>query len=224
MHYFIDGYNLMFRVMKAGKGLSSQREILISELNLKARLLNLDFTLVFDAHHRLGSVSRGHYDQLEILFTGEGETADEYILRELTRDMNPSQQTVVTSDKKLAWLSRRRQAHTETVEKFLEWLDKRYKNKWRRYRQAQKEAIEVPKLAPKTTSPSGTSSLAPKHTAKPEECFEYYLETFEKGLKENFEINLISSSLKKIPLAVQISDQERWLAAFTRLLQEGEEK
>ena len=52
---------------------------------------------------KLASRTRSHYDELEILFTAEGETADEYIIDEIKNHPHPQQETVVTSDKKLAW-------------------------------------------------------------------------------------------------------------------------
>jgi uncharacterized protein len=183
MHYVIDGYNLMFRIIRAGDELSIQRKQLIENLNTKARVLGLNITLVFDAQYRLGEASRGHYDFLEILFTGEGETADEYILKDLKNASKPSHETVVTSDKKLAWLSRRNLAKTETIEHFLEWLNKRYKNKLRQTKQVQTKTSEANTI-PKRSPPTINVEAIPNAEQKPEECFDFYLGIFENAFDQ----------------------------------------
>ena len=58
--------------------LQKQREAVISDLSKKISLLKLDASIVFDAAFQIGGASRTHYNDLEILFTAEGETADEY--------------------------------------------------------------------------------------------------------------------------------------------------
>ena len=35
MHYFIDGYNLLFRILRAGDNLQKQREEIIQDLEIK---------------------------------------------------------------------------------------------------------------------------------------------------------------------------------------------
>ena len=129
MHYFIDGYNLLFRVLKSGDNLKSKREEITKNLETKIDILKLDCTLVFDSHYQEDDSTRSHYKSLEIVFTATGQTADEYILTELKQSKNPTQHTVITSDKILARLCRMRLSKTESVEEFLCWLNKRYKNK-----------------------------------------------------------------------------------------------
>ena len=103
--------------------MQSQRESIIYDLNKKISLIKLDVSIVFDAAFQIGGRRRSHYNALEILFTGEGETADEYIIDEIKNHPNPHQETVVTSDKKLAWHIRNSSAHTESVEEFMLWLN-----------------------------------------------------------------------------------------------------
>ena len=132
MHYYIDGYNLLFRVLRAGDDLQKQRQEITADIGKKVTLLELEATLVFDSHYQKDGYVRSHLNSLEIVFTAMGETADELILQELKESAHPSQHTVVTSDKKLANLCRLRQAKTESIDEFLGWLNKRYKNKQRR--------------------------------------------------------------------------------------------
>src|SRR5262245_23155228 len=132
MHYYIDGYNLMYRMMRAGDDLKRQRESIISPLNKKFQVLNINASIVFDAQFHFGEGTRSHLLALEICFTDEGETADDYILDKLKASPNPRQETVITSDKRLSWRARRLLAHTQSVEEFLNALEKRYQNFLRR--------------------------------------------------------------------------------------------
>ena len=42
MHYFIDGYNLLFRLCMDSEDLQSQREAIIHDLNKKISLIKMD--------------------------------------------------------------------------------------------------------------------------------------------------------------------------------------
>ena len=206
MHYIVDGYNLMFRILHAGGDLQTQREQVIRDLNEKIRLLHLDVTIVFDAKYQYGIGSRAHFGALEICFTDEGETADDYIIDVLKAAKNPGQETIITSDNKLAWRARRRLAKTETVEKFIAWLEKRYVNKIRlrkQERETQTPLIET----------SRRNTLEPPSEENIEGSFDYYLHAFEKRFqqitsKEN------PPKQKKPPSEKKESDVARWLRIF----------
>lgn len=129
MHYYIDGYNLLFRRVHAPDDLQKSREQLILEINKKAALLNMDITIVFDSTFQFSEGSRTHFQNLEILFTDHGETADELILSLLKTAKHPTQETVVTSDRRLASEARRCQAQTENVDTFILRTNKVYKKK-----------------------------------------------------------------------------------------------
>ena len=223
MHYFIDGYNLMFRVIRAGNDLQLQREAIIRDLNRKIKRLNLHVTLIFDAQYQTGESSRHHYQHLEIRFKEHGETADDFILKEIKHQKSPQYVTVVTSDKRLAWSVRRRHAKTESVEEFLSWLNRRYKNK-------KKPLLE---LTPPTkdVKPKVDSTHPPHQLSTSEECFEYYLEQFETTFQllatqaRNAKATIKSEPSKKRrnpKPSKKISDEdglsttERWLKAFER--------
>lgn len=222
MHYYIDGYNLLFRSLHAKDNLKTQRQELIHYLETRCQFLNLDITVVFDSQYQPDDGSRSHYSCLEICFTAEGETADDYILQELKESLTPSEETVVTSDKKLAWRCRRRLAKTESVEEFITWLNKRYKNK---LKQLKEEAEKI--KAPKTPEPPPPQKLPPKSPKKgdsPESCFQFYLESFEANTQliappsspksSTPSINAKKKKAPKPPEDPLISDMERWLRAF----------
>lgn len=130
MHYYVDGYNLLFHLKEAHQQLKSSRQELIDDLCKKLSIIKIDVSIVFDSSYQVGINSRGHKDALEIQYTNEGETADEFILNELKVHSRKAE-TVVTSDKKLAWLARGQGARTISVAEFIQWLNKAYKNKLR---------------------------------------------------------------------------------------------
>ncbi|BBI17997.1 NYN domain-containing protein [Neochlamydia sp. S13] len=224
MHYFIDGYNLMFRVLKADNELQAQREAIIQDLNKKIHLLGLQATIIFDAHHQAGESSRTHLQQLEIIFTSTGETADERILQELKHSKNPRQETIITSDKKLAWLARRRNARTETVEDFLVWLNARYQKRLK-YSKQQASPLEVKQKSILRFSQKKT--LLSKPLTSVEGCFEFYHQQFEISFQSM--VNAHSIKKKEGPhqakrdskdsnreLDKGLTMMERWQKAFER--------
>ncbi len=119
MHYFIDGYNLLFHLSAKTETFEEARQQIIDDLvDTKFSL-----TLVFDGkgidlpHHI-------HKGSLEIIYTSKGQTADNYILDALSFVKNPKVYTVVTSDKKLASICCQIGAYTKTNESFLALLKK----------------------------------------------------------------------------------------------------
>lgn len=214
MHYYIDGYNLLFKIVSAGEDLQKQRSRLILDLRSKIEILKLDAVLVFDSHYQPSASTRLHYKDFEVVFTDEGETADDYILSKLKSCPNPAQETVVTSDKRLAWRARRKLAKTESVEEFMSWLNKRVKNKLQ-----PKEKLPE-KLSKITSTPiSQEKKEFPKSMASAEECFDYYLETFEKADVKQIPIKKNGKPLKNVEQPVEkkkevVSDFQRWLKIF----------
>ena len=174
MHYYIDGYNLLFRILKSEKSFPDLRQKVIEDLNHMIHELNMDATLVFDAYYRIGEGSRSHYHNLEVQFTAERVTADEYIIEALKHSPDCTQEIIVTSDNKLAWLARRMRAKTESVENFVALLKKRYKNKNNPEKQAilEKKRAEKNQVMPAEHPPSSPNS------------FGFYLQQFEANYKE----------------------------------------
>lgn len=243
MHYYIDGYNLLFRLVHDDEDLQSRREAIIYDLNQKISLVKIDASIVFDSTSQMGGRTQSHYHELEILFTAEGETADEYILDEIKNAPHPEQEIVVTSDKKLAWRARHRSAHTESVEEFILWLNRAYKNK---IRELNKEKKIEPKAGSRTSSPTPSSPLPPKTPSKslvlpkdaPLEAYaDYYQQIFEsewldilKEEKEREATSNVSSPQKRPPRKPKkkqdpfaphqtpeekaATEMERWLKIF----------
>ena len=233
MHYFIDGYNLLFRTTRASEDLAFQRELIILDLNKKIQLLNLDVTIVFDSQYHPGESERSHYKLLEIEFTNQGETADDFIINAVKRAEKPQDHTVITSDKRLAWRVRRRAGKSETVEEFQAWINKRYKNRLKQITDAQTKKES-------SISTSSKVSIAKRvqkdisSSSSPEECFDFYLEEFEKNtdLNASPEISSVQNNtenikrfrrkLKKVKKeTVALSDMERWLSIFEKKVSES---
>lgn len=239
MHYYIDGYNLLFRILKTGDNLRKQREELTIDIEKKVNLLELEATLVFDSHYQPDENTKSHLHSLEIIFTAKGESADEFILQELKESSNPSQYTVVTSDKKLASLCRLRLAKTENIDEFLAWINKRYKNKLCQVRTKEKESLKptLPAEQKKsvTVPPPPSLNTAVSRLNSPEACFDFYLDIFEK---ETLELQKQAPSPKKAPQEprkpkvkkrqlsekeAQLSDLERWQKTFEKDLSDDPE-
>lgn len=227
MHYYIDGYNLLFRILRAGDDIRRQREEITLDLERKISLLELEATLVFDSHYQEDESTRSHFKSLEIIFTAKGETADEFILHKLKESTNPTHYIVVTSDKKLARLCQLRLAKTESVEEFLAWVGKRCKNKMRQKRLEANPPSTLIKAPPnlKKVEPVYT----PTSTDPAESCFNYYLDSFQKELQqqEQQKPSLPKKApqepkkpkVKKQPLTKEeehLSDLERWQKAFEK--------
>ncbi len=215
MHYFIDGYNLMFR-MGAGDNLRSEREKIISQLFEKIELLQLNVSLIFDSQYQEGLGTRSHIDFMEICFTDEGETADDYIINELQSSQNPREEIVVTSDNNLAWRARRMHAKTEHVEEFMRWLDHRYRKKKKSIPQKATKQIK------KTVIPESFMSPVAKETAQ--KNYGFYLKEFEKKFQEAIQKEQKRKPKpKKTEKRTNENEAERWLRLFEEKMRDDEE-
>lgn len=238
MHYYIDGYNMLFRMTQFQQGLQAERESLLEDLNRKISLLKLDVSIVFDAAFQAGGRSRTHLDALEILYTGEGETADEFILDVLSQASAPRQEIVVTSDKILAAQVRHLSAKVEPVEEFLRWLNRSYEKRLKQPERVKKTQKQI-QLPPPTPS-SDHAALAPKADA--ESLMNYYQRMFEA----EFQKIAASEEKRKIerrtgkktrrpkkakdPFKIEpsmedkeASDMERWLRIFENNVNDDKE-
>lgn len=142
MHYYIDGYNLLFRASwhSSKKTLEEQRQALIEMLDREVSLLHLNVTIVFDAPLQTEEWRRSHFRSLEIIFTSRGESADDFLIALFERHVAPKKACLVSSDKRLAAKVKGLGIRAESVEEFLAWLKKRARKK---------ESLPAPKKAVK---------------------------------------------------------------------------
>lgn len=240
MHYYIDGYNLLFHLKSAHDDLEKERDWLVQYLHHRIDTLKLNVSLVFDSHYQFGDSTRGHLVNLEIIFTSERETADDFIIDLLRGRPGIKNVTVVTSDRKLAWHARSLGAKTQSVSEFLAWLEKSYKNK---LRQKQKPVFPISQRKVATgpvteeTQPVLVDPIirTPSFNVGIEECKNYYEQVFEIEFKELLEEEKAhrksippkkknSHQTKKPSLTPPVKDQrtqtEKWLQAFEERLKE----
>jgi len=232
MHYYIDGYNILFSLLKSQDNLQVSRNRLIQSLKIKIEKINLPATVVFDSQFQEGESERLFLGQLEVVFTDAGQTADDYILERIKEVARPQDYTVVTSDKKLSWLARRKLAKTESCKEFLSFLEKRYKNSLKdKDSTPLKKKVEVQKKIEKPLnplikpSPNGKLITGPKKGASEKELLEYYLDKFDKEipvcsvkkkpikkLKKKENLFDESNDGENVPY---ITDRERWEKIFS---------
>jgi predicted RNA-binding protein with PIN domain len=145
MHYYVDGYNLLFRLggLFEKKSLEISRACLISHLDNLAKLLNLECTIVFDAAFQSNELSRGHFGSLEIIFTAKDETADSHLIEIFDAIEKPGLAVCVTSDRELKSRAKMRHIRTLSCEEFLSSLHKKAAKK------KKKEKIPTPQIEEK---------------------------------------------------------------------------
>lgn len=117
MHYFVDGYNLLFYLKKEGD-LQENRNFIMAILKKISLRLKATMTIVFDGKEE----NISHVQNIKIVFTEKGESADDFILKQLELSKNIKNETVVTSDKSLTRLSRSLGAKTLSIYSFLQFI------------------------------------------------------------------------------------------------------
>lgn len=145
MHYWIDGYNLLFRLSLAKGTLEKKRQDLILELNRQATTLNLQITVVFDSSDKERVLdTRSHYDALELIYTTSRKTADDSILDSVEFSSYPEDICVVTCDKDLARKAKALKANILSLEDFFAFLSRR-QDKNQRIINESIECVESPR-------------------------------------------------------------------------------
>lgn len=126
MHYLVDGYNLLFRLVKSPRPLQKTRERFLKTLDEEVSEANLEVAIIFDsAEKKLAGVSRRHLEAIEVIFTSEGLSADEYILEKISSSTSPKQKTVVSADRDLLRKAKRLGATPMSFAEFFSLLLKK---------------------------------------------------------------------------------------------------
>lgn len=222
MHYYIDGYNLLFRTTGNGHNLQEERTTLINQLARRVSALGLNITVIFDSTHNQNSSTISHTGPLEIIYTNYGETADAYILSALKNSHVAHNITIITSDKPLADYARRLGAKSSPVEHFLRWLEARFRRK-------QKKHTSTPSCRPIQKQTIKPSIPIPEPNIQGVERYE---KIFEERLKAALEKETLNSDKKshadhrkkrlkkkaspqiQAPCQIPESDFDRWLRLF----------
>ena len=128
MHYWIDGYNLLFYLPKTNGSFEEKRRVLIAQINEQVKNLSLIATIVFDASDPTQKHdSRSHYDCLEIIYTHSKKSADDAILEAVELSKRRSNLCVVSSDKGLSSKAKALGSEVLSLSDFLHFLFKRHK-------------------------------------------------------------------------------------------------
>lgn len=201
----IDGYNLLFRTLRArgSEDLKYERERLVEELGNKLKLARIDSALIFDSYHQIGPPERFYQRGLDVHYTDEKQTADDYILEWLRRLARPQDYTVVTSDQGLAKRAANKGARVQSIEAFKAMLNRIYLKKLR---------------APVAIKPLPTAFQA--SPTKIETSEERYERIFEEKLKGEDPLPKVEKPRKKTIKKEKVEEKkeedefERWLRLF----------
>jgi predicted RNA-binding protein with PIN domain len=126
VHYYIDGYNFLFRLSKKHFPLEKKRQEILIILNRLFKALKLKATIVFDSSDQSREyASRSHFDFLEVVYTTKNQSADDYILQEIHGCEFPKQKMVVSSDRELTGRCKQKGANVLSIEEFIEFIVKK---------------------------------------------------------------------------------------------------
>ena len=125
MHYLIDGYNWLFRCPKSSHTLEQKRRLFLEQIALLTQASSHLITIVFDSSDESRDLySKGHFRDLEIIFTPKHQTADGYIESYVEMAKKPRQITVVTFDRELSQKCRIRGASVISTGEFFSLFTK----------------------------------------------------------------------------------------------------
>ncbi|NGX45180.1 MAG: hypothetical protein K940chlam2_00323 [Chlamydiae bacterium] len=124
--YLIDGYNLLFRIEESKLPLEKRRDALIAILAEELRPFQFSAAVVFDGEDPVCKyASRTFFEDLEVIYTHTGQTADEFIIEMVEISSNPSLLTVISSDEGLKRQCAHLGAKTLSIESFITMLAKK---------------------------------------------------------------------------------------------------
>lgn len=170
----------------------------------KANFINLETTLVFDSTYQPGWASSKVDGVFEVIYTNEGETADDWLIRFVKNMGDRDQVTIVTSDNRLRVHLQRKGVMIISSEEFMRLMNGRVKSSIRSLRQ-------IPASERKTELPT-------KKVAKG--SVDYYEKLFlerlgEEAPTEEEEEKEAFRPLKKEKKLSGESDQDRWERLFS---------
>ena len=130
MHYWIDGYNLLFRLTKNYREMKQNERKLLAALNQSIILLNYKATVVFDGREKdPPEALRRNFDALALIYTPHHQTADDYILKAIEDASDPAKEVVVSSDYELLRKAKQKGAQVLTIDEFVARLVKKRQKK-----------------------------------------------------------------------------------------------
>ena len=147
MHYWIDGYNLFFRLTKSYRALKKEERNLLETLCTLMTRLQSPLTVVFDGREKdPPEPLLRNLRALRIIYTPATQTADDYILEALDHISNPADEMVVSSDSELLRKAKQKGARTQTVEAFIRHLATPKKSPAHERKQSQETSTQFTRL------------------------------------------------------------------------------
>jgi predicted RNA-binding protein with PIN domain len=145
--YWIDGYNLLFRITKNYRSMKENERKLLLALNQAITRAKYSVTIIFDGREKdPPEALRRNLDSLTMIYTPHHQTADDYILEMIGESGNPAKEIVVSSDMELLRKAKQRGAQVQTVEEFLSVLVKKRKKKVESEKRVQETSFEMERL------------------------------------------------------------------------------
>lgn len=131
MHYFIDGYNLLFRLpQKKSRSLEKQRDSLIEVLDVELAPIKGEVSIIFDSSEEIRDFAQcAKKKNLQVLYAPKGKTADDYIIELVEQRKNAKIITVITSDGDLARQCQYLGSQTKSIEDFFAFISTKSKKK-----------------------------------------------------------------------------------------------
>lgn len=120
MHYFIDGYNLIGKIPGISFSDPEKENKCVQFLVTRMQGKTDKVTLVFDGRGVLNIfVSKEKRGPITIIFTPNGETADEYLIRKAQNRKGNGGLTIVTSDNDIIYHTKKAKIPFMRSEEFL---------------------------------------------------------------------------------------------------------
>lgn len=130
MHYIIDGYNLLFRIQGKYASFEEKRTSILNLLDKELSHLHLNTSIVFDSSKQARDYAqKSHLEHLEIIFSPQSRTADDYIIEILEHTKSPKTKIIVTSDQGLARQCQHLGAQVLSIEEFIALIAEKRKKK-----------------------------------------------------------------------------------------------
>jgi predicted RNA-binding protein with PIN domain len=118
---YIDGYNVLFKMGEQKGALAEKRQALLIFINHFAASFkkNKNIIVVFDGRQEKGlGFSRVYFNQIEVIYTQDSETADQFFLDKVSREKDFGNLLIVTDDEKLKRQLREKKAKVLGIDSF----------------------------------------------------------------------------------------------------------
>lgn len=129
MLYLIDGYNLIFCTPFRASTLEKMREKAINFLTAHLDHKKHQVVIVFDGQvHKNTPFNSSHLGNIKVVFSYEGESADDEMIHILERQKNCRNTTLISSDLRVKRVAEQLGSKTLLIDDFLNLVEKQGEN------------------------------------------------------------------------------------------------